>query len=149
MQDDIQERPDFDHYFMSIAQAVSSRATCIHHQVGAVIVSGHRIISSGYNGSPPGQPHCIDVGCCKPIPGSDWEKCRAVHAESNAIIQAASLGIPLKGATIYCTHSPCILCAKSIVMAGIREVVYLQPYVPGYYVSQEVLESAGITLRKL
>jgi dCMP deaminase len=124
------ERPAIDAYFMEIAQVVSRRSTCLRRQIGAVIVKGKQIVSTGYNGAPAGHPHCVDVGCVREnIPsGQRSELCRAAHAEQNAINFAARYGIPIEGATIYTTTYPCSWCAKSIVNAGIKRVVFFNDY---------------------
>lgn len=124
------ERPDIDSYFMQIAQVVATRATCLHRRVGAVLVRGKQIVSTGYNGAAAGHPHCLDIGCAREgVPsGQNMELCRAAHAEQNAINQAARYGIAIEGATLYCTHYPCSACAKSIVNAGVVRVVYEADY---------------------
>ena len=124
------QRPDIDNYFMNIAILVSSRATCLRRKVGAVIVKGKQIVSTGYNGAPQGLPHCLDIGCAREgIPsGERTELCRGAHAEQNAINFAARYGIAIGGATIYSTHLPCSWCAKSIINSGIMRVVYLVDY---------------------
>jgi dCMP deaminase len=124
------DRLDIDAYFMEIARVVANRSTCLRRQIGAVIVRGKQIVSTGYNGSPAGHPHCIEVGCARQdVPsGQRSELCRAAHAEQNAINFAARHGIPIEGSTIYTTTYPCSWCAKSIVNAGVRRVVYLDDY---------------------
>ena len=126
------ERPSLDEYFLEIAFVVGKRATCLRNNVGAVIVRDKRILSTGYNGAPSGMEHCLEIGCIRDmekIPsGTRHEKCRAVHAEQNAIIQAAIHGVSISGATIYCTHQPCILCTKMIINSNIKRVVYATPY---------------------
>lgn len=124
------ERPDIDSYFMEIAQVVAHRSTCLRRQIGAVIVKGKQIVSTGYNGAPAGHPHCLEVGCAREgIPsGQRSELCRAAHAEQNAITFAARYGIAIEGATIYTTTYPCSWCAKSIVNSGIARVVYQNHY---------------------
>ena len=125
-------RPDWDTYFMMIAEVAATRSSCLRRQVGAVIVKDSQLISSGYNGAPKKVGHCLDVGCMRQalgIPsGQRHEMCRGSHAEINAIAQAASVGIPTLGATIYCTHSPCTFCTKAIINAGITRIVYGNPY---------------------
>lgn len=125
-------RPTLDKYFMEIARVVATRSTCLRNNVGAVIVRDKQILSTGYNGAPSGLPHCLDIGCLREelkIPsGERHELCRAVHAEQNAIIQAAVHGVSLEGATIYTTHQPCIMCAKMIINAKIQRVVYGKKY---------------------
>jgi dCMP deaminase len=126
------ERPSLDEYFLEIAFVVGKRATCIRNHVGAVIVRDKRILSTGYNGAPSGMKHCLEIGCVRELEkipsGTRHEKCRAVHAEQNAIIQAAIHGVSIAGATLYCTHLPCILCAKMIINSDIKRVVYATPY---------------------
>lgn len=123
-------RPELDHYFMNIALVVATRSTCIRRRVGAVIIQGKQIVSTGYNGAPQGMDHCLDIGCAREgIPsGTRSELCRGAHAEQNAINFAARYGIAIGGATLYTTHLPCSWCAKSIVNAGILRVVYLHDY---------------------
>jgi dCMP deaminase len=124
----VDPRPDWDTYFMQIAAVVASRANCLRRKVAAIVVSDHRIISTGYNGTPRGVRNCFEGGCprCsgKAPSGTSLEECICVHAEQNAICQAAYYGIRLAGATIYVTISPCLTCAKLIINAGIKEVVY-------------------------
>ncbi|AKB53140.1 MULTISPECIES: deoxycytidylate deaminase [Methanosarcina] len=126
------ERPSLDEYFLEIAFVVGKRATCLRKNVGAVIVKDKRILSTGYNGAPSGMEHCLEIGCIRDLEkipsGTRQEKCRAVHAEQNAIIQAAIHGVSIAGATIYCTHQPCILCAKMLINANIKRVVYATFY---------------------
>ena len=125
-------RPDIDAYFMEIATVVGKRSTCLRNRVGAVLVRDKRILSTGYNGAPRNLPHCHDVGCVREdmnIPsGERHELCRAVHAEQNAIIQSALHGVGISGATMYCTHQPCILCAKMLINSHVSRVVYANPY---------------------
>ena len=125
-------RPALDEYFMNIAEVVATRSTCLRNQVGAVIVRDKRIISTGYNGAPRNLEHCLDIGCIRDQEnidsGTRHEICRAVHAEQNAIIQAALHGVSTRGATIYCTHQPCVLCAKMIINAHIIRVVFKHAY---------------------
>jgi len=117
---------------MEMAQVAAKRSTCLRRSVGAVIVKNQQIVATGYNGSPMGLPHCEEVGCLREqlkIPsGKCQELCRAVHAEQNAITQAAYHGVSLKGCTIYVTHQPCVVCTKMLINAGIERVVYANPY---------------------
>ena len=113
-------RPPWDEYFMRIAFEVATRATCLRRHVGAVIVRDKRILSTGYNGSPPGQPHCTEVGCLL----EDGRCIRTLHAEQNALMQAALHGVSTHGATLYATCRPCHVCARMIVAAGIVRVVF-------------------------
>lgn len=121
-------RPTWDDYFMKITQDVAERATCIKRQVGAVIVKEHRILSSGYNGAPKGLEHCSEKSCIRQklnIPsGQRHELCRGLHAEQNAIIQAAWHGVKIEGSTLYCTYQPCVICVKMMINAGIVKLVY-------------------------
>lgn len=126
------KRPGWDEYFMSIAAVVATRSTCLRRHVGAVIVRDRQIVSTGYNGSPKGTPHCEETGCMREkmeIPsGERHEICRGSHAEVNAIAQAAAMGSSTADSVIYCTHEPCSFCTKAIINAGIRRIVYLNPY---------------------
>ena len=126
----VKKRPDVDNYFMNIARVVSSRSTCLRRNVGSVIVRGKQIVSTGYNGSPQGMSHCIDIGCAREgVPsGERSELCRGAHAEQNAINFAARYGISIEGSTVYTTHLPCSWCAKSILNAGIIRVVFFEDY---------------------
>lgn len=121
-------RPTWDNYFLELADLVASRSTCLRRQVGAVLVKEERIISTGYNGAPRGLHHCLDLGCLREeqgIPsGHRYELCRGVHAEQNAIINAAYYGVSTRGGVIYCTNQPCIICARMIINAGIVKVVH-------------------------
>ncbi|ADE35759.1 deoxycytidylate deaminase [Methanohalophilus mahii] len=125
-------RPSVDEYFLEIATVIAKRSTCLRNRVGAVIVRDKQILSTGYNGAPSNMEHCLDIGCIRQKnnieSGTRHEKCRAVHAEQNAIIQAALHGAGIEGATLYCTHQPCILCTKMIINSRIKRVVYLTSY---------------------
>ena len=125
-------RPDWDEYFMDIAALVARRSTCLRRNVGAVLVRERRILATGYNGAPSGLRHCLEVGCMRAqmnIPsGERHELCRGLHAEQNAIIQAALHGVSVKGSSLYCTNHPCIICAKMIINAGIVRVVIREGY---------------------
>jgi dCMP deaminase len=125
-------RPSWDEYFMRIAREVAKRSTCLRRHVGAVVVLDKRILATGYNGAPRGIAHCLDVGCLREelgVPsGERHELCRAIHAEQNAIIQAAIHGVAIEGATLYCTHQPCILCAKMIINSGVTEIFFAEGY---------------------
>jgi dCMP deaminase len=126
------DRPDWDTYFMDIAQVVARRSNCRRRQVAALIVRDERIVSTGYNGTPRGVRNCFEGGCARCAgdapSGADLGDCICSHAEENAIVQAAYHGISVKGGTVYSTLSPCLLCAKMIINAGIRRVVYEQAY---------------------
>ena len=138
------ERPSSDDYFMEIASVVAKRSTCLRNQVGALFVRNKRILTTGYNGAPSGLDHCDAVGCAREgvASGTRHELCRAVHAEQNAIIQAALHGISIEGATLYCTHQPCILCAKMMINARVTKVVYQLSYPDG--TALDFLRQAGI-----
>ena len=137
----------WDHRFMEMAQLVGTWASCIRRSIGAVIVKDKRVLTTGYNGAPAGVKTCVERGECPRqkmgIPsGQRHELCYAVHAEQNAIIQAAKLGVNIDGATLYCTHQPCVLCAKMIVNAGISRVVYGEGYPDEF--SRQMIEEAGV-----
>ena len=125
-------RPSWNEYFIGIAEMVSSRSTCLRRHVGAILVKDKRILATGYNGAPAGLQHCEEIGCLREdasVPsGMRHELCRGLHAEQNAIVQAAYYGIPIGGATLYCTNKPCIICSKMIINAGIRNVFYKEGY---------------------
>ena len=122
------ERPSIDEYFLDIASLVATRSTCLHRKVGAVLVRDKCILSTGYNGAPVGEPHCGEIGCNKPEHGVGMERCRAVHAEVNAIIQAAIHGVSIDGATLYCTHSPCPICSQILKNAKIKRIFWGKRY---------------------
>jgi dCMP deaminase len=125
-------RITLDDYFLKIALVVGERSTCLRHNVGAVAVRDKYILSTGYNGAPRNTGHCIELGCLrdklKITSGTQQQICRAVHAEQNVIVQASLHGVSLEGATIYCTHTPCIICAKMIVNAGAVKFVTFSDY---------------------
>ncbi|MFC1937195.1 cytidine/deoxycytidylate deaminase family protein [Chloroflexota bacterium] len=140
------KRPDIDEYFLKIASVVAERATCRRHHVGAVAVKDKHILATGYNGAPAGLKDCLELGCLRDemnIPsGERHEICRAIHAEQNVIIQAALHGVSLEGSTIYCTHTPCILCAKMLANAKIKRFVSFGNYSDSAFV--ELFKEAGI-----
>ena len=143
------KRPSWDEYFMGIAKLTSERSTCLRRQVGAVIVMDKHIVSTGYNGAPRNIDHCEDRGGCLReklnIPsGERHELCRALHAEQNAIIQAATLGYSIEGGTIYVTNQPCLICAKMIINAGIRKIIVDEGYPDENAV--EILAEAGLKI---
>jgi len=144
-------RPDKDEYFMNMVDLVSTRTTCMRRQVGAVLVKEGHVISTGYNGAPRGLKHCEEVGCIRQqmnVPsGERQELCRAVHAEQNAIVQAAYHGTPTNGSTMYCNYHPCVQCTKMIINAGIVEVVYKDEAYKDD-LSREMLKESGVVLRK-
>jgi dCMP deaminase len=145
-------RPDWDHYFMNIAAVVGTRGNCCRRQVAAVIVKDHRIISTGYNGTPHGVKNCFEGGCARCASaapsGTALGECICCHAEENAITQAAYHGIALHGATLYSTLSPCLTCAKMIINAGILEVVYENEYEFSEQ-TRVLLHAGGVRCRKL
>lgn len=148
----IDERPGWDEYFMSIAHVVKSRSNCCRRHVAALIVRDRRIISTGYNGTPRGVANCFEGGCPRCAgdtpSGSDLGNCICSHAEENAIVQAAYHGISVRDSSLYCTASPCLLCAKMIINAGIGEVVYEDQY----HLSQEaaaLFQEAKILFRRI
>lgn len=145
------ERPDWDTYFMEIARVVARRGNCMKRQIAAVVVRDHRIICTGYNGTPRGARNCNEGGCprCNSLApsGTDLDDCICNHAEENAITQAAYHGISIKGATMYCTYSPCLHCTKLIINAGIEEVVYNADY-PMADRSLSLLAECGVRARR-
>lgn len=145
------DRPSWDEYFMDIVELVSKRSTCLRRKVGAVLVRDKRILSTGYNGAPTGIQHCGEVGCLRKqldIPsGERHELCRGLHAEQNAIIQAALHGVSIRGSTIYCTNHPCIICSKMIINSGIEKIKYRDGYRDK--LAEEMLKEANIEVRKL
>ncbi|MEA2015987.1 MAG: cytidine/deoxycytidylate deaminase family protein [Actinomycetota bacterium] len=145
-------RPSWDEYFGTITKQVSSRSTCLRRKVGAIIVKEKRILATGYNGAPRGVRSSLEIGECLReklgIPsGERHEICRGLHAEQNAIIQAAYYGIQIKDSVIYTTHQPCVLCAKMIINAGIRKIYYFEEYPDKLAV--DLLKEAGVELVKL
>jgi len=139
-------RPSWDEYFMDIVELIKTRSTCLRRQVGALIVKDKRILATGYNGAPTGCSHCSDVGCLRDklnVPsGQRHELCRAIHAEQNAIVQAAYSGTSVNGGTLYVTVQPCVMCAKMIINAGIKKVVFRGEYPDE--LSMELLKEAGV-----
>ena len=139
-------RPDIDEYFLKIASVIGERATCQRHHMGAIAVKDKHILATGYNGAPAGLKDCLKLGCLrneKGIPsGKSAEICRAVHAEQNVIIQAALHGVSIQGATIYCTHSPCVLCAKMLVNSRISRFVSFGRYADDEFLT--LFKDAGI-----
>jgi len=141
-------RPDWDQYFMDIVRVVARRSTCLRRSVGALIVKDRRILASGYNGAPAGLRHCLETGCLREErgvpPGERHELCRGLHAEQNALIQAAVYGIAIQGGVYYVTHQPCVLCAKIMINAGIRKVVFQGDYLDP--LALKLFEEAGVVL---
>ena len=147
----VHKRPSWDEYFLEMAELVSKRSTCLRRSVGAVLAREKRILATGYNGAPSGLKHCIEIGCIRQklkIPsGERHELCRALHAEQNALIQASLHGISVKGATLYSTTQPCVICAKMLINAGIKEIVITQGYPDKMAMS--LLKQAKIKVRKI
>jgi dCMP deaminase len=143
-------RPDNDTYFMRMADLVATRSTCLRRQVGAVIMKEKRVLTTGYNGAPKGLKHCAEVGCIRTQnnieSGTRHELCRGVHAEQNAVIQAAYFGASIKDASIYTTNFPCVMCAKILVNAGIIEVIYKDDYVDP--LSKEIMNESKVVVRR-
>lgn len=144
-------RPNWDEYFMEMAEVAEKRSTCIRRKVGAIIVKDKRIVATGYNGVPTEIEHCNERGCLRDklkIPsGQRHELCRGLHAEQNAIIQAAYTGQSIAGGTLYCTNQPCIICAKMIINAGIKRIVIKDGYPDELAV--EMLKEANLKIETL
>lgn len=143
------DRPNCDEYFMQMAELAATRSTCLRRQVGAVIVRHKHVIATGYNGVPRGMVHCEERGGCLReklnVPsGERHELCMGLHAEQNAIIQAATLGQSIEGGIIYVTHQPCVICAKMIINAGIRRIVVKSGYPDQLAV--DILAEAGLKI---
>jgi dCMP deaminase len=145
-------RPSWDEYFMMLAEVAATRANCLRRRVGAVVVHNRQILSTGYNGTPKGITNCSDGGCPRcaghAASGAGLDECLCVHAEENSIVQAAAHGVAIRGGTLYCTLSPCSYCAKSIINAGIVEVVYGCDYALSP-VTAALFKEAGVQLRQL
>lgn len=143
-------RPSYDQYFMEIAAIVATRSTCLRRQVGAIIVKDNHILATGYNGPPKGLEHCDTAGCLRATlhvkPGERHELCRGLHAEQNAIIQAAVFGVSIRGGTLYSTHFPCSVCAKMLINAELRDIVYAEGY-PDRLAAQ-MLKESNINVRQ-
>jgi dCMP deaminase len=147
----LRQRPSWEEYFAEITRLVAKRSTCLRRAVGAILVMDKRILATGYNGAPSGLAHCAESGCLREIhqipSGERHELCRGLHAEQNAIIQAAFHGIRIQGSSLYCTTHPCVICAKMIINAGIREIRYESGYED--QLAREMLKEAGIPLRQI
>ena len=148
LRDEKLTRPDSDDYFLKIALVVAERSTCRRHHVGAVAVKDKHILSTGYNGAPANLKDCLELGCLRNemgIPsGTRHEICRGIHAEQNVIIQASLHGVSLEGSTIYCTHTPCVLCAKMLVNARIKRYLSFGRYDDNAFI--DLFREAGIKL---
>ena len=144
-------RPDWDSYFMDMAKLASRRSSCLRRAVGAVLVRERRLLATGYNGVPSGVSHCEVTGCLRDelnVPsGERHELCRGLHAEQNAIIQAALHGVSTRDADLYCTNLPCIICAKMLINSGVRRVVYLDGYCDP--LTEEMLAEVGVELVRM
>jgi dCMP deaminase len=140
------KRPDIDEYFLKVAAVVAERSTCRRHHIGAVAVADKHILATGYNGAPAGLAACLELGCLRDeqgiTSGTRHEICRAIHAEQNAIIQAALHGVSISGATVYCTHTPCVLCAKMLANARIKRFVSFGRYNDDSFI--DLFRDAGI-----
>ena len=145
------DRPSYDEYFMEMAHVVSKRSTCLRRKVGAILVKDKHILSTGYNGAPKGLKHCSEVGCLREnmkIPsGERHELCRGLHAEQNAIIQAAVFGTSIKGSVLYCTNTPCVVCVKMLINAGVKEIVFSGEYPDD--LAKTMLNESKINIRNL
>ena len=145
------ERPDWDEYFMKMAELASERATCLRRQVGAVLVKDRQILATGYNGAPRDVKHCEQTGCLRQqmnVPsGERHEICRGVHAEQNLVAQAAFHGGKTEGARVYCTNKPCVICAKLLINAGVKTILYKEGYADEF--TDELLDEAGVSCREL
>jgi len=141
-------RPSWDQYFIDITLLVATRATCLRRQVGALLVKDRNILATGYNGTPSGIRHCEETGCLRErlkVPsGERHELCRGLHAEQNAIIQAARHGVNIDGSTLYCTTMPCIICTKMLINAGIKRIVYAEGYADE--LAREMVQESGIEI---
>lgn len=141
-------RPSWPEYFMTITKMVAKRSTCLRRHVGSILVKDKRILATGYNGAPAGLKHCAEVGCIRQntsIPsGERHELCRGLHAEQNAIIQAAYHGISIAGSTLYCTNKPCVICSKMLINAGIVKIFYENGYDDP--LADQMITEAGIEI---
>ena len=143
----IMTRPTWHEYFVSITRQVATRSTCLRRKVGAIIVKDKRILTTGYNGAPMGVKNCIEVGACYReelgVPsGERHEICKGLHAEQNALLQAALHGVNIQNSEIYCTTQPCVMCSKMIINVGIKRIYYLEDYPDP--LSIEMLDEAGV-----
>ncbi|MDZ7263793.1 MAG: cytidine/deoxycytidylate deaminase family protein [candidate division KSB1 bacterium] len=150
---DNRPRPSWDEYFLKMAFLVAERSTCLRHHVGAIIIQDRRVVTTGYNGAARGIDDCLKLGCLRNqlnIPsGERHEICRAIHAEQNAIIQAGVHGATIDGGTLYCTHSPCIICAKMIVNAGIKRVVTCGTYPDDFNLVMDLFQQAQVQFDRI
>lgn len=144
------DRPTYDEYFMSMAFLAATRSTCLRRQVGAVLVKNKHVLATGYNGPPKGMKHCEETGCLRKelnIPsGERHEICRGLHAEQNAIIQAAVFGISIDESVIYVTDTPCVVCAKMLINAGVKEIIYAGDYPDE--LAREMIEESKLKIKR-
>ena len=144
------DRPDWDEYFMDMADLAATRASCLRRKVGAVLVKNKKVLATGYNGAPKDIPHCEVTGCLREemkVPsGERHEICRGVHAEQNLVAQAAFHGVKTEGSTVYCTHQPCIICTKILINAGVDKIYYKNAYSDEF--AEKLLEESNIELLK-
>jgi dCMP deaminase len=144
-------RISWPEYFMGITRLVSERSTCLRRKVGAIAVKDRRILATGYNGAPAGIRHCLEVGCLREqmgVPsGQRHELCRALHAEQNVIIQAALHGVSIRGATIFATTQPCLICSKMLINCGIEAIFFGDGYPDE--LARTMLEEAGVRFERL
>ncbi len=143
----VMTKPTWHEYFVSITKQVATRSTCLRRKVGAILVKEKRILATGYNGAPKGVKDCLDIGMCLReelgVPsGERHEICKGLHAEQNALLQAAYYGVNVRNSVIYCTTQPCILCSKMIINTGINKIYYLENYPDP--LSQQMLDEAGV-----
>lgn len=145
------KRPDWNEYFMRMAELAAERSTCTRRKVGAVLVKDKRVLATGYNGAPKKIPHCEETGCLRKqlnIPsGQRHEICRGIHAEQNLIAQSAVHGVKTEGATVYCTNQPCIICAKLLINAGIKKIYYKRPYNDQFPI--QILRQSNVIIKLL
>lgn len=146
----MQKRPSYDEYFMEMAHVIAKRSTCLRRNVGAILVKDKHILSTGYNGAPKGLQHCSEVGCLREklnVPhGQRHEICRGLHAEQNAIIQASVFGVSIKDSVLYCTNTPCVVCAKMLINAGVKKIIYDGDYPDD--LAKKILQESKIKVEK-
>ena len=146
----MQKRPSYDEYFMEMAYVIAKRSTCLRRKVGAILVKDKHILSTGYNGAPKGLQHCSEVGCLREklnVPhGQRHEICRGLHAEQNAIIQASVFGVSIKDSVLYCTNTPCVVCAKMLINAGVKKIIYDGDYPDD--LAKKILQESKIKVEK-
>jgi len=144
------QRPSWEEYFMDITHLVAKRSTCLRRHVGAILVKDKKILATGYNGAPARLKHCLEIGCLRELQsvpsGERHELCRGLHGEQNAIIQAAYHGVAIRGATLYCTNHPCVICSKMLINAGIERIVYEEGYADD--LAGQMLKESGIKVER-